>query len=338
VSDSDKLAEVDWLRAENRGFGALTPTADFMHGKPEIDHFSVTETWWFEAIVPEHALIAHFYIAARRNLNMCAAGVWMWRGHRHHQISADHLNFRTFLPTPVIQDCVVSVPSVGLSFEILKPLETSRLSYRSPDGKTTAELEIRGLMAPVMRANEKHFEQAVWVTGTLVLEGEPFQVNGPAFRDRSWGEKRPEDSVVCPPIGWLCGVLDNGKAAFNISGFDDPERGAEWAGVYDIPPERLLNDGWIYVDGDLQKIVRMSKRTERIPTDRMRPSLVHVDFEDAAGRKHELRGLPKSGFGMHHWPNIYAWFGLTEWELDGMRGLGDTQDYCWSDYCKRYWR
>lgn len=331
-----ETGRLDWLAAPQTGFGRITPRAEYRYEGETADDYSVTETWWFTLSDPGSGLTANFYIAMKPRLGICSAGSWMFRGHRHEQMQADHLNYQTQIPAPLFEGDRISVPPVGLTYEFVKPLEEIRITYRPPDFDVTAELVVTALFQPVMRANERHFEQATWTKGVIAIAGERFDIDLPSFRDRSWGEARREDALTHPPIGWLYGVIGGGSGAFNLSGIDDPARDPVWAGGYDADTGRTLFDGWIIRDGLLRKVTRMSKRTVREPR-RQRPLFVEVDFDDEAGETHLLRGSQSTSYNMHFWPNQNCWHALTEWELDGVKGIGGCQDYIWPEFARRYW-
>jgi len=338
VSDRQFAAEtaLDWLNSPCGGFGRIGAEAEFRFEGKGSDDYSVTETWWFTVSDPVSGLTANFYIAAKPKLKICSAGSWMFRGHRHEQMLADHLNFQVQLPEPAFSDTTISVPQVGLTFEIVKPLEQIRIAYHPPGFNVSAELVVTSLFAPVMRANERHFEQATWTKGTISIDGERFSIDHPSFRDRSFGEARREDALVHPPIGWLYGVIGNGSSAFNLSGIDDPAHNPVWHGGYSVKDGRTLFDGWIMHKGELRKVATMSKRTTREPR-RQRPLFVEVDFQDNQGEKHVLRGAQATSYNIHFWPNHNSYHALTEWELDGVKGIGGCQDYIWPEFAKRYW-
>ena len=253
------LEKLDWLRSSRVGFGSSISADDLYHGVGDRIEHDLCETWWFEAIVPEKQLVASFYISARPNLGICSSGSWMWSGMHRTQSSADHLDYQIYLPLPTFEGNRISVPQAGLEIEVIDPLRKNHVVYKSPDGTAEADILFEGLFDPVMRSNGKHFEQAMRGRGTIRIGNETYQVDSFSFRDRSWGEPRPERGLVHPPIGWLCGVLDDGRVAFNLSGSDDPGKGAEWAGAYPLSASDVFYDGWISYDGKVRKVVSMSK-------------------------------------------------------------------------------
>ena len=334
---SDSQESLAWLSSASKRFGQVSADAEFRYSGKSDDHFSVAETWWFDAIAPEAGFMANFYISMRPNLKICSAGTWMWSGDKTTQLMGDHLNFQVFLPEPEFSENKIRVPEVGLEFEFIEPLEVVRIRYAPPGFSVSADLEVKALTVPVVRSNERHFEQAMWTRGWIEIGGRRIEIDGPSFRDRSWGEARSELPLAFPPIGWLYGVVDNGKAAFNLSGCDDPTSSVPWASTYPLQRSDLFLDGWIWCDNHLRKVTGMAKQTVR-EGNRLEPKKIMVDFEDEDGVSHRLEGETRSRFNMHFWPNLNSFFSLTEWKLDGLEGYGGAQDYAWPDYCQRFWK
>ncbi|MEJ2410934.1 MAG: hypothetical protein P8Y48_16945 [Novosphingobium sp.] len=330
--------DLDYLKSSVVGFGEIDETADAFHGKPEDPHYSVTETIWFEVLIPNSNMVAHFYIYMRPNLGICAAGAWMFRGFAATPFQMDHFNYQAALPFPQFEGDVVTVPQIGLRVKVIEPLKKVEFSYNPPNHDVSAEITATAAMPPVMRANEKHFNQFMRYQGEIKLNGETIAVDSLSMRDRSWHEQRVEDTMLAPITGWISGITLDASAAFNLVGHDDPSKGVEWEGVYPITPEKALYDGWYYKDGELMKVVSMSKQSQRDPANHMAPSEVHAEFTDAGGGKHELHGKTVAASWMSNWPNIHVWLPLMEWELDGQKAQGDCQEYCWPDYARRYFR
>lgn len=335
MAGGDRL---QFLQSSGSLFGQLGTDVERIQLDKGNGHPSVTETYWFEILVPEAKMLAHVYVYMRPNLSVCSAGVWMNRGFSDHPLLMDHFNYQATLPMPREEGNVVRVPEIGLTLKFIEPLKRVEISYEPAGGQASMHLMSEAVMAPAVRNTCKHFNQFVRYTGTIRLDREEIRVNDISMRDRSWGEARAEDSNSVPVTSWASGYFPSKKTAFNVIGFDDPKHGVEWSGAYDVPSEKTLMDGWYLEDGELTKVVRMSKRSDRDPGNRMAPSRVHVDFEDANGRSHTLVGHTRAACWMQNWPNIYVWLPLMEWELDGAKGWGDCQEYLWADYAKRFWR
>ena len=325
-----------FLRGQPR-FGTTTAVADFLHPAGEDPDPSVSETYWFELLMPEHNLVGHVYLWTRPNLGICHSGVWIARGFIDHPLLMDHFDYRMALPMPTVEGSAVRVPSVGLSINVIEPLRVLDVDYVSSDNSTRLEFRATAVTPVVMRADEKHFEQFMKMEGELHLNGHLYKIDHFGSRDRSWQKARPEVPVSMPLMAWNSAVFDGGRLAFNLVGSDDPTD-AEWARAYSVAPEESLLDGWYLRDGELLKVISMTKRTERDPQNRMRAIQIRAEFVDSAGDQHIAVGRPVAGSWLLAWPNLYTWLGLTEWQLDGVTGYGDTQEYCGPDFCRRFWR
>jgi hypothetical protein len=335
VTDQDKL---EYLKSTGLTFGTVGADVERIKRDPGNGHYSVTETYWFEILVPSADLIAHVYVYMRPNLSICSAGVWISRGFSEHPLQMDHFNYQAALPMPREQGNTIHVPEIGLKLTVIEPLKHLEITYEPPNNNVRVELFARAAMAPAVRNTGKHFNQFMRYTGTIRIGAETIEVDDISMRDRSWGEARAEDPTVVPVTAWASGFFKDKQIAFNFIGFDDPKYEVEWAGVYPIPSDRTLMDGWYLENGLLTKVVRMSKRSVRDPRHRMALSSVQVEFEDAAGRTHHLLGKTRAACWMQNWPNVYVWLPLMEWDLNGVKGWGDCQEYLCTDYAKRFWR
>ena len=83
ANNDDKL---EFLKSAGTGFGTVGREADLLKNDKGNGHPSVTETYWFEVLVPGSTLVGHFYIYMRPNLGICSAGAWFSRGHVEHPL------------------------------------------------------------------------------------------------------------------------------------------------------------------------------------------------------------------------------------------------------------
>jgi len=148
----------------------------------------------------------------------------------------------------------------------------------------------------VTTAQNDHYDQAMWCKGQLTIGGEAVHLDGPAFRDRSWGTQRPEESIKHPPLAYIFGVMDGGGEAFNFRIGDDLSKGTEWTDTYDLSPRQMFHGGWFQTNGETRAIVKASRTSKRDPRNMMKPMELRIDFEDSAGQQQVLVGQPKSSF------------------------------------------
>lgn len=115
--------------------------------------------------------------------------------------------------------------------------------------------------------------------------------------------------------------------------FDDPKRQPNWAGLYDMPEEKLISDAWIYDHGKQLRLKKMSKLTERAE-DGLRPVRNIVDCETADGTHYRFVGEGIAGNPWHRWQNALCHSGLTKWTSPQIEwiGWGETQEVQWNDF------
>jgi hypothetical protein len=213
--------------------------------------------------------------------------------------------------------------------QVIEPLQHVRLTFDDPQRQTSVAVDLKAVAVPIMRANNKHFEQIMHATGTLVLRGETYKVDCYPVRDRSWGEHRPENHAPTPPYTWVTGTFGT-DFSFNIGAHDDPASNPEWLGLMEVP-SRIFKDGWVCVQGEQRRIVHATKATKReMPW--CRPRTHDIEFEDTAGAVYRMHGevIAQSNWG--GWSNIAGHLGLVKWQWDDRIGYGETQDIQWNDY------
>ncbi len=338
MNEKNRTKELPWFTATSGVFGENLPVNDFVHTEVPPEPYSISETYWFNFGDPKTGLVADFYTVMRRNLDIALTGVWIYRGmNREHPMLIEHYNVQTALPPHKLEGNVISAATFGLDFEIVEPMHRAAVRYAPASGDAAADLQFEALLPMVTTAHNDHYDQAMWCKGTLRLGNETIKVDAPGFRDRTWGVARPEEALKHPPLAYIWGVVDDGRSAFNLRIGDDPEKGAEWAGAYDLGSQQIFHGGWLQIKGELRAIVKASRTTKRDASNMMKPLEVRVDFEDSAGESHVLLGRTRSAMWFLPWGNIFAWFAYLEWSLDGKTGNGEVQDFTWPDYCRRFW-
>ena len=214
----------------------------------------------------------------------------------------------------------------------LEPLTRLNMVFADPSRDSAFDLMAQAVDVPIMRANNRHFEQLMHVTGKLRLRGEDYEVDCHAVRDRSWGELRPETNAPLPPYTWVTGAFGP-DFAFNVGSHDDPSRDPDWAGVLDAP-QRIFNDGWVLVNGEQRRIVNSSKITRR-SGDRHAPVTHSYRFEDDSGEHYEIEGTLIAQTEWGGWSNMTCHLGLVEWRWNGRTGYGESQECSWNEYSYR---
>jgi hypothetical protein len=333
VSDADKLAQ--FMSGSSAGFGDPALATDYILGKPHSLHPTATETWWYQFFIPELGLNGEVYFWVHTNLRTMSGGVWIFKGIKKHYLEAEHFNWKNHMPYPQVTEEGISAPEIGLTIKIVEPLGKQQVIYDDDRTDTHLRLEATALFPPICRTSNAHFEQPMHLTGTLRLKGEDLKIDCHANRDRSWGEPRYEDSMVHPNVAWCIGQSTDGKTGFLFNGADDPARDPIVAS-YGLSGESLLKDGWYLNNGELRRVVSISKRTKR-GDDGMQPLLIECDFTDSAGDRHNAVGSIMASVLWSPWPNMSVYFGaLARWTLDGATVCyGDSQELFWAESVKR---
>jgi hypothetical protein len=324
---------IAWTQSQ-KGFGTLTERDEGYHGREQPEkHPEMTETWYWGFYEPESRLHGFIHIWTHPNLNLCTGGLFAHFGHKREQLAAELFDFRNFTPDTIFdKDGNIRLAN-GLQVTFEKPLQRMQISYENAARKFRLDMIQDAVQPPIVRANGRHFEQTMRATGSVVFEGREHRFDNLSVRDRSWGERRPEEGHLIPPYTWMNGAFSK-DFAFCISGHDDPARGPNWAGLYEMARERLMSDAWIYDRGRMLRLQSMSKLTER-DEDGLRPLRSTIDCVTEEGRSYRLVGEIIANNPWHCWQNALCHCGLTRWispQFPDEVGWGETQEVQWNDY------
>lgn len=333
MSNGDDLSYL--RRSASVDFEPVPPENDYILSKDHAPPGLENETYWFSFDLPELGIIGNVYCWIHTQLRMASAGVMIWQGVKRYYHQAEHFNYQQFLPYPLVTDDGVDVPEIGLKIRIVEPHVRHEIHYDDPDTNTSLRLQTRGLMPAVKAVGRPHLEQAMHVSGEMVLNGQRHAVNANSMRDRSWRGKRPEASAKHPPIAYVNGISLDGTVAFNFCGSDDPDRGADWADRYDIPKSALFLEGWVHREGRLHKIVGMSRVTVRDPDDFNRVLSWECTLQDEDGRQHVIKATRQAAMPFAPWYNIFCDWLQMRFELDGgIVGYAMSNESFWGDYAR----
>jgi hypothetical protein len=326
---------IEWTKSA-KGFGKVGPQDEFYHGRtlPE-KHYEMTETWYWGFYEPESNMHGFIHIWTHPNLNLCTAGLFVHFGHKREHLAAELFDFRNFTPDSIFDEKGNIRLANGLTVDFDKPLEKQTIRYANADRDFVLEMTQEAVQPPIVRSNNAHFEQTMRSVGHVTFQGKTYKFDNLAIRDRSWGERRPEDGHKMPPYTWMtCSFSED--FAFTISGLDDPDLKPNWAGMYDVPREKLMSDAWIYDHGKMLRLQSLSKVTERAE-DGLRPvrNILNCVTED--GREFRFVGEITASNPWHCWQNALCHCGLTRWTSPQFEnvGWGETQEVQWNDYVAR---
>lgn len=321
----------DWNSNIGGGFGSSRPQDEFFHGTGVADD-SLTETWFWNFHVAQAAINCFAYCWVHPNLNVVTSGLMIYKGFKSQHLESELFDIRDFMSARIVGDgSDIQLPN-SMRVRVIEPLQHLHFTFDDPARQTAVDVTLRAVSEPIMRANNLHFEQVMHATGRLVLRGEAHAVDCYAVRDRSWGEARPEMQMPAPPYTWVTGSF-GADFSFNLGAHDDPASAPEWVGLFPVP-ERIFKDGWVLVRGEKRRIVRASKSTRRqFP---LCQPLTHVcEFEDDRGERYRLEGKLIAQSNWAGWSNSNCHLGLVEWDWNGRKGWGESQEVQWNDYVWR---
>lgn len=322
------MSDTDWNSNLGGGFGRHQPDDEYYHGTGAPCD-SLTETWFWNFHVPEAGINCFAYCWVHPTLQVVTAGLMIYQGIKGSHLACELFDIRDYMALSVVGDGRdIQLPN-GMRVQAITPLEHIRFSFDDARRQTSFALDLRAVGVPIMRANNKHFEQVMHVTGDLVLRGVAHKVDCYAVRDRSWGEPRPENHNPAPPYTWVTGTFGE-DFAFNIGSHDDPAHEPEWLGLMPAPA-RIFNDGWVVVKGEQRRIRHASKITRRTP-DRFAPLSHDYRFEDDTGAQYHITGTLIAQTDWGGWSNITCHLGLVKWDWAGATGYGESQEVQWNDY------
>lgn len=328
--------EEDFFKSRSLEFGSFAPADEFLHPHIACHGDTCTETQYFGFYVPEARVYAFAYLWVHPNLQTVFGGLVVCEGFKRHHLQAELFDFRANLSrsSALPEDLRSFRLPNSYQVDVLEPGKRMRLRYSDPRRENELDIEATAAGPVAMRANQKHFEQAMHYRGSLTLRGKSYAVDCHNVRDRSWGEPRPEDPLPFPPLTWTTGCFGE-SFAFNCSAFDHPDYNPETKADFPISASQAFNDGWVFCDGELVKIKAIKKLTTR-DSRTGRPVSHVIEALDVMNRSFHITGTVVAGLPLSCWPNCVTHLGLTRWEYDGRVGWGDTQEVQWTDYMRSF--
>lgn len=298
--------------AHQEGFAEVLAEHEFLHDDVPDADYTLSETSYLGFNVPAAGINAEIYHWFHPRLGLVSGGLMIWQGRKALTAEADFLDYRNFLPAPGdIAD--VTYPT-GVHVKVVEPLRHLEIDFASADGATRLQLTSRAVMPPAVRADGKHFAQAMHNTGTLVLDGREHEIDSYFTRDRSWQSPRPELAVEMPPLTWA-GAVFGEDLALHVVAHDHPE----------LAPDGL-RWGYVWRDGELRQAVALRKRTLR-DADGVTTRGAELELRDSAGEVHRITASAVALLPMAFWPNMLTQLVLMRYELDdGRVAFGDYQD------------
>jgi hypothetical protein len=314
----------------------IVPQDEFFHERTDNVHWN--ESGWFGFNVPERGMSGAVYTHHRPNLGFVWSGVILWdstAGEVHDCLWHDF----TARPLPTQQQEPMEAKVFGYSTEAglrmnnVEPLKRYEFSYK----QYGCELELAftasqaphdsGLVEGWSEWGKMHYEQPGRMTGYVSVDGDRYDVDCLALRDRSWGPHFLTD-IARGDFPW---------------GFVSEDHGFLVQCVTQHAPERdpifgtteLVQAGWYRRDGVTSELVSGERKAER---DAMgRPVAVTVDAVDALGRKLHASGQIVNNLNFPMFGSRIFWhWCLTKWTIDGQTGWGEVQDFFNGEQHRRF--
>lgn len=326
---------ITWT-ADSPGFGEAVLKDDFYHGRCAETAPSMTETWFWAFQQEAVGLHGFVYIWLHPNLDVCMGGLFAHFGDKTAMLACEVSDFLTYAPMDVFDDAGnIGLPN-GLKVSFESPMERARITYENAQRGFRLDMTQEAFMPAAMRSHNKHFEQGMRCTGSVTYDGKDYALDHLTVRDRSWQEPRPEAGLALPPYTWMTAAFSE-DFAFTIAAHDDPALDPEWKGLYPITSDNALKDGWIWRDGSMEKVVSVSKITERNFAT-LAPIRHRMEAVTQSGRRYRFVGEVVSVAPMTVWHNNLLHVGLTRWTSQDVEGVGwgDTQEVKWNDYVARF--
>lgn len=329
MSDNDTF----FTKGYGEGFGAYSDRDELLHPElcAQVEHYSATETQYLGFNVPEEGISCMNYMWHHARLGSLTGGSYAWQGHKGAAIAAELFDMRQFMDTSAIKNDLTDYTlDTGYRARVVDPFRELHISYKDDARRNAFDVTLKAVAPPAMIVSGKHFEQAMHATGELLLRGKRHAVNSYVMRDRTWAEARPEIVMPIPHTTWMNGIFSD-DFSFNVNAADHPDLDPIWRAHFNLPPERTLMGGWVWVDGELRTIASAKKKTT-YDTKTLTPKSIEMRFRDSKGREYEATGVAVNSLPMAFWMNMRGPCFLMRWEIDGKVGYGECQDVQWTDF------
>lgn len=292
------------------------------------DHPWETETFWASFIIPERKIDGWFYnqvLANQGDNGECNGGCFLWGPGDEDPYS--HMVHGLGMPAGPRSLHDVRLPN-GNHIRLLEPLRRYAVSY-ADEGRFTADLEFEAIMEPNPHPagvapfwKGRHLDQAMHVTGEVILAGERIPIDCYQLRDRSWGPRPPrlarEANTALEPgaaktkrprfvLGYIYGVASSTDAFLVYTVWNEGEA------------KDLLTTGYLIRDGVWAHLTAGERRCVVNPT-RNWIERIECEATDTLGRRLNVTGRLVSHQGARGPGN-----GLFYWTWEGAEGWGENQ-------------
>jgi hypothetical protein len=267
-------------------------------------------------------------------------GVCIWKGaDALEMIDMAHHDYRVTLGWPeVSENGRRFTMEQGYSIEYAEDLLSARLTYQAADGNASFDLVATGATPLVARghAAPSEYEDAPQMTGSggldqichvvggLELNGEHYDVDCHAYRDRSWGQLRAEGMYDTPPWSNLSQYYGP-DLALNAFCIEHPDTDPSWKGIYEWPEGRsTVVHGWGVVHGELVDVTDIRRDASDFHPYFTCPQHQEVDVTFSGGKTLHFVGDMVSMSTVFTWVNTIVRAGVYRWRAPDGRTTYDA--------------
>lgn len=297
----------------------------------DADKLNWAETNFFGFYNAAEKLNVGVYALFRTNLRTVNSTICMNSGFASTPWQADYVDYQSVIPMD--KECSLidyNLPN-GLRVRMLEPNMKWKIDFDDGEG-TTIDVTYQSIMSPFDihdpdmdpmvgahagkfawgTAYNGHFDQSGHFLGSVNLRGRQIPIDCISTMDHSWGP-RPERGA--PNMSWLHAHFSKDLAIHAIFGFNPEEKNSKLE----------LTHGYVVEDGKVYGLKHGRGHTIR-KNDRFADTveLVLVDCDDRAWIL-SAKGL--TSFPWQCWANMIAFNVLASWEMNGLTGYGEIQDF-----------
>ena len=305
--------------------------ADAEFHTPDADKLNWAETNFFGFYNAEERLNIGVYTLFRTNLRTVNSTICINSNLAHVPWQADYVDYQSVIP--MSRDCSLLDYRLANGLQISCRQPNMVWDIRFDDGEgTDINVVYRSIMPafdihdpemdPMVGAHagkfawgtayNGHFDQTGHFGGSVTLRGRKIPIDCISTMDHSWGP-RPERGA--PNMSWLHAHFSRDLAIHAIFSFDPATNGSELS----------LTHGYVVEKGRVFGLKAGTGRTVRV-VDRFAET-VELTLTDREGREWKLSASGLTRFPWQCWANMIAFNVLGRWEMNGLVGYGEIQDF-----------
>lgn len=315
---------------------------EYLHPIADDAHYTSIETSFFGFNVASAGIDGQYYVWMHPKLRVMAVMIFIFRGIKSRQLTAEYFNEHAYLPMlDRLDHYRIDVGSCAVEVRVVDPLKEIELTLVDERRGMRLDLTTRAAFPPVGRSGGGHFTQVMKNSGMLELNGEHHAIDGYFVRDRSWNQMRGEEPQLGPPYNWMTGVFGDDlafhAAILDTTILDAPQYGPDWFRVLDPDNaaktmrfdhqatgyDRNLRAGYWFQDGPAPKVLRAARHRTIMGADGYTPVAAEMVLTDETGEEHAISGRVLSFLPKMYGQNIVTNNAFMEWTYRGRVGHGE---------------